>query len=167
MTQPAAETFPCSNCGAKLAYDAATQAMACPYCNAKQAIAPQPAAAGVVRETSLEEGLRMAARGYGAPVTTLDCKDCGATVHVGEGERTTTCAFCGSRQVLAAAAGDPPIRPGALLPFRVPKDDANRRFGAWLGGLWFRPSDLKKIAHVEEMGGVYVPFWTFDAQVSS
>jgi DNA-directed RNA polymerase subunit RPC12/RpoP len=168
MTQSApAETFPCSNCGAKLAYDAATQAMACPYCNARQAIAPQPQAAAVVREVALEEGLRMAARGYGAPVTTLDCKECGATVHVGEGERTTTCAFCGSTQVLAAAAGDPPIRPEALLPFRVPKADANRRFGAWLGGLWFRPNDLKKIAHVEEMGGVYVPFWTFDAQVAS
>jgi DNA-directed RNA polymerase subunit RPC12/RpoP len=93
MTQSApAETFPCSNCGAKLAYDAATQGMACPYCSTKQAMAPQ-GQAGAVREIALEEGLRMAARGYGAPVTTLDCKECGATVHVGEGERTTTCAF--------------------------------------------------------------------------
>ena len=109
----------------------------------------------------------MAARGYGAPLTTIVCKDCGATVHVGEGERTSTCAFCGSSQVLAEGAGEPPIRPGGLLPFRVAKDEANKRFGAWLGALWFRPSDLKKIAQVSEMGGVYVPFWTFDADVSS
>ncbi len=169
MSQPAAETFPCTNCGAKVAYDAASQAMACPYCGAKQAIAAAAAEEGApeVRELTLEEGMRMAARGYGAPITTVVCKDCGATVHVGEGERTTTCAFCGSAQVLAQGAGEPPIRPGGILPFRVPKDDANKRFGAWLGALWFRPSDLKKIAHVEEMGGVYVPFWTFDADVAS
>jgi hypothetical protein len=109
----------------------------------------------------------MAARGFGAPVTTVTCKECGATIHVGEGERTTACAFCGSSQVLATEAGEPPIRPLALLPFRVAKKEANERFGAWIRGLWFRPGDLAKIARVEEMGGVYVPFWTFDAQVSS
>src|SRR5580658_8345441 len=104
MSQSAASTFPCTNCGAKLAYDAGAQAMACPYCGAKQAVA-QAAATGAVREISLDEGLRMAARGYGAPVTSLSCKECGAHVNVGEGERTTTCAFCGSSQVLQAEAG--------------------------------------------------------------
>jgi DNA-directed RNA polymerase subunit RPC12/RpoP len=179
MSQPAAETFPCANCGAKLAYDAASQTMACEFCGTKQAV-PQPqvpvqlqgiagtgALPAAVEETTIEEGMRMAARGYGAPVTTIGCKDCGATVHVGEGERTTACAFCGSKQVLPEGAGEPPIRPGGLLPFRVPKEDANKRFGAWIGALWFRPNDLKKIARVEEMGGVYVPFWTFNADVAS
>ena len=123
----------------------------------------------------------MAARGYGAPVTTLGCKECGASVHVGEGERTTTCAFCGSAQVLAAEAGEPPIRPESLLPFRVAKEDANKRFGEWLASRWLRPNDLKRIAagsataqrsgrstvDVNEMGGVYVPFWTFNADVTS
>jgi DNA-directed RNA polymerase subunit RPC12/RpoP len=170
MSQVAATTFPCANCGAKLAYDAGSQAMACPYCGAKKAVAdaaPTAAGASGVREISLDEGLRMAARGYGAPVTTISCKECGASVHVGEGERTTTCAFCGSSQVLPAEAGEPPIRPESLLPFRVSKEDANKRFGDWLGSRWLRPNDLKRIARVNEMGGVYVPFWTFDADVTS
>jgi DNA-directed RNA polymerase subunit RPC12/RpoP len=169
MSQPAAaSTFPCSNCGAKLAYDAGAQALACPYCGSKQAVAaPTASEAATVREIPLEEGLRLAARGFGAPVTTLSCKECGASVHVGEGERTSKCAFCGSSQVLAADAGEPPIRPGSLLPFRIAKEEANRRFGEWLSSLWLRPNDLKKIARVNEMGGVYVPFWTFDAEVTS
>jgi DNA-directed RNA polymerase subunit RPC12/RpoP len=143
--------------------------MACPYCGSKQAVARAATAdaPAAVREIALEEGLRMAARGYGTPVTTLDCKECGASVHVGQGERTTACAFCGSAQVLAAEAGEPPIRPGSLLPFRVTKEDANKRFGDWLSSLWLRPNDLKRIAKVNEMGGVYVPFWTFDADVTS
>ena len=69
--------------------------------------------------------------------------------------------------MLAAEAGEPPIRPESLLPFRVSKEDANQRFGAWLGTLWLRPNDLKRIAKVQEMGGVYVPFWTFTSDVES
>ena len=177
MSQPAAETFPCTNCGAKLQYDAATQAMACPYCGFKQAIHPpappaQPGAWGQaqqsgIREIPIEEGMRLAARGLGVQVQTINCKDCGATVNVGQGERTTACAFCGSKQVLSQQTNEQAIRPESLLPFRIAKDDANKRFGDWLSSLWFRPNDLKKIAKVQEMGGVYVPFWTFDSQVTS
>ncbi len=122
--------------------------MACPYCGHQQAVAasPETRPAGRAGELSLDEGLQLAARGYGVPVTVVTCKDCGASVNVGEGERTTTCAFCGSSQVLAADAGAPPIRPGSLLPFRVTKEDASKRFADWIRSLWLRPNDLKRLA---------------------
>ena len=178
MAQPASPTphdqaglaFPCTSCGAKLQYAAGSQTMACPFCGHTEAIdqVSGPAALrGIVREIPLEEGLRLAQRGLGVAVTTIGCKECGATVHVGEGERTAACAFCGSSEVLPQQTNETAIRPESLLPFRIPKNDANQRFGAWLGTLWFRPSELKKLATVEEMGGVYVPFWTFDARVQS
>jgi predicted Zn-ribbon and HTH transcriptional regulator len=62
--------------------------------------------------------MRSPGAGSALPVTTIACKECGATSTSGEGERTTTCAFCGSKQVLAAEAiKEPPIRPESLLPF--------------------------------------------------
>lgn len=166
---PDALGFPCKSCGAKLAYDAASQGMACPFCGHKEAVAAAGARTTgmAIRKIPLEEGLQLAQRGLGAQVSTIGCKDCGATVNVGQGERTTLCAFCGSAQVLAQSTNESAIRPESLLPFRIAKDDANRRFGAWIAALWFRPNDLKKIARVQEMGGVYVPFWTFDALVDS
>jgi DNA-directed RNA polymerase subunit RPC12/RpoP len=178
MTQPAggdAQSFPCSQCGAKLNYDAGTQAMKCPYCGHQQAVQTRPEMvqqAGYVqqaqvREIPIEQGMAMAAKGLGVPVTTMNCKDCGATVNIGEGERTTSCAFCGSHQVLQAHTNDQAIRPESLVPFKVNKESANDLFGKWLAGLWFRPNDLTKIAKVQEMGGVYVPFWTFDSMVHS
>jgi DNA-directed RNA polymerase subunit RPC12/RpoP len=178
MTQPAggdAQSFPCSNCGAKLNYDAGTQAMKCPYCGHQQAVQTRPAVvqqAGYVqqeqvREIPIEQGMAMAAKGLGVQVTTINCKDCGATVNIGEGERTTACAFCGSHQVLQAHTNDQAIRPESLVPFKINKQSANELFGKWLASLWFRPNDLTKIAKVQEMGGVYVPFWTFDSMVYS
>jgi DNA-directed RNA polymerase subunit RPC12/RpoP len=171
--QPAssAQDFPCQNCGAKLSYDAGAQALKCPYCGAQQAVPrqPPPGAGGPpsTREIPIEEGLRLAARGFGTPVTQVSCNDCGASVNVTPGEQTARCAFCGSQQVLAQEAPGTAIRPESLVPFKVDKAAANQRFEAWLGALWFRPNDLKKMAKLQEMGGVYIPFWTFDAWVRS
>jgi DNA-directed RNA polymerase subunit RPC12/RpoP len=165
------QEFPCSNCGAKLAYDAGAQAMKCPYCGTQQAIPQQPqqgrGGPPSGGEIPIEEGLRLAARGFGTPVTQVSCSDCGASVNVSPGEQTAKCAFCGSQQVLAQDAPGTAIRPGSLVPFKVDKAAANQKFEAWLGELWFRPNDLKKMAKLQEMGGVYIPFWTFDAWASS
>jgi DNA-directed RNA polymerase subunit RPC12/RpoP len=159
--------FPCNNCGAKLTYDAGAQAMKCPYCGSQQAIPKRKAGPPGGREIPIEEGIRLAARGFGTPVTQVSCNDCGATVNVTPGEQTAKCAFCGSQQVLAQEAPGTAIRPESLVPFKVDKPAANKKFEEWLGRLWFRPNDLKKMAKLQEMGGVYIPFWTFDAWVRS
>jgi len=140
--------------------------MLCGHCGGKQTVAAT-AAPGSIRSIPIEEGMRLAQRGLGTPVQTITCKDCGATVNVGEGERTAKCAFCGSAAVLAAATDANSIRPESLLPFGVTKQVANESFGKWLKALWFRPNDLSKMASVQEMGGVYVPYWSFDSAVSS
>lgn len=174
-TEPAASghDFPCQNCGAKLSYDAGVQAMKCPYCGFQQAVPQQsgqgqgPAGPPGGREIPIEDGMRLAARGFGTPVTQVSCNDCGASVNVSPGEQTAKCAFCGSQQVLAQEAPGTAIRPESMVPFKLDKPAANKKFEAWLGELWFRPNDLKQMAKLQEMGGVYIPFWTFDAWVRS
>jgi DNA-directed RNA polymerase subunit RPC12/RpoP len=182
MSQPRVTTddssalsFACKSCGAKLAYDAGSQGMACPFCGHREAVVSSnagPSAAlqaggARIRDIPIEQGMLLAQKGFGAPVTTIKCGDCGATVNVGEGERTTACAFCGSKQVLAQETNQGAIRPESLVPFKVTKEDANGRFGAWIGKLWLRPGDLKRMAKVQEIGGVYVPFWIFASFVRS
>ncbi len=163
---PSGDVFPCQNCGANLRYDAKVQGMRCPYCGHQQVIQAQAEGPGP-REIPIEQGMAMAARGLGTPVKAVACNDCGATVQVAPSEQTAKCPFCGSHQVLAREAAGTQIRPESLVPFKVDKATANTTFETWIGSLWFRPSDLKKMAKVHEMGGVYVPFWTFDAMVHS
>jgi DNA-directed RNA polymerase subunit RPC12/RpoP len=164
---PSGQAFPCQNCGAKLTYDAGTQAMKCPYCGFQQAVPSSPAVTPGGHEIPIEEGFKMAVRGFGTPLTQVTCSDCGATVNVTPGEQTAKCTFCGSQQVLAQESAGTAIRPESLVPFKMAKEKANESFEKWLGALWFRPSDLKKMAKLQEMGGVYIPFWTFDAWVRS
>jgi len=164
MTSPEAHSFPCSTCGAKLEYDASIQAMRCPYCMSQQAI---QVAQAEIREIPIEEGFRRATRGLATPVTAVSCQDCGATVNVGPQDRTVQCTFCGSHKVLPHEADPNLIRPESLVPFQVDREAAIQSFRGWLKGLWFRPSDLKHVATVEHVVGVYIPFWTFDAWIHS
>lgn len=165
-TPPTASTFSCRTCGAQLTYDANAQAMRCAHCEGQAQVA-RTQTVGQIREIGLEEGMRMAQRGLGIPVTCVECRACGAKVNVTPGHQTARCAFCDSNQVLPQEASGAVIRPESLVPFRVDKKAAGDKFSAWIAGLWFRPSDLKKKAEVQDLSGVYIPFWTFDAAVWS
>lgn len=153
--------FPCNNCGAKLHYDAATESMRCKYCAVTQAVPLH----GV--DIPIEEGIRLASRGFGTPVAQITCNECGASVSIARGSQTAKCAFCGSEKVLAQETSGNPITPKSIVPFKITKEKANTKFKTWLGTLWFRPNDLKKKAELQEMDGVYIPFWMFGALVKT
>jgi hypothetical protein len=84
-----------------------------------------------------------------------------------DGVTATKCSFCDSPSVLAQEARSDHYVPESLVPFGVARDQAVGAFKKWLGGLWFRPGDLKEKANVSELRGVYVPYWTFDCSVTS
>jgi len=148
-------------------YDAGAKSMRCGHCDNTRAVGTSEGQQTIV-EYNLEEGLAKAAeRGYGTPVKTTMCKECGATVSFGENVTSTKCDFCDSSQVLEQEANRNVIRPESLVPFQVEEKAAADKFSGWIKGLWFRPSNLKHKAKVEEMSGVYVPYWTFDSNVDS
>jgi hypothetical protein len=149
-----------------MTFDAAAGKLLCGHCGATRAV---PTGAGVVAENPLEAGLAQAMRGLGAGggVRTSRCQECGANVAFPDGTVATACSFCGSPRVLEQSENAGALRPESLLPFQIDKPRANQAFAAWLGKLWFRPSNLRRLARIQEVNGVYVPFWTFDAHVES
>ena len=55
----------------------------------------------------------------------------------------------------------------AVCPFAVTKEQAGERFSNWLKKKWFAPRKAKKSAMPEAFQGVYLPYWTYDAQTTS
>lgn len=162
-----AQEFKCPQCAGTMHWDAAASGMRCLYCDHVVQLSESEGNASVV-EYDLEHGLAMmSARGYGTPVKTTTCQSCGATVSFGDNVTATRCDFCDSPQVMEQTDNRNVVRPESLVPFAVERQAASDKFGGWLRGLWFRPSDLKHLARVDQMHGVYVPYWTFDATVDS
>src|SRR5262249_52333027 len=59
------------------------------------------------------------------------------------------------------------IAPESLLPFAIDERTVRTKFDAWLAGRWFAPTELKLLANLGQLNGVYVPFWTYDAMTYS
>jgi hypothetical protein len=77
------------------------------------------------------------------------------------------CPFCASPVVLDTGAHRL-IKPQALVPFQLTEDQARDAMVKWMGQLWFAPSTLLEYARKgRAMNGIYVPFWTFDADSAS
>ncbi len=140
--------------------------MFCDYCGQEVAFQEQEGGEEIV-EYDLASGLSLSQDGFGDQVRRSSCQDCGASVCFGQSVTATICDFCGSNQVLQISELRRAIRPESLVPFQIDKDQSAKAFKEWIGGLWFRPNDLKHRAKVSEIGGVYVPYWTFDATVDS
>jgi predicted RNA-binding Zn-ribbon protein involved in translation (DUF1610 family) len=161
-----AKRFTCQACGGEMEFDATIRKLKCKFCGETRDV---DGGDGAVEERDFFEGLASAPRGLGTEhaVKTAKCEECGASVAFPEGKTSAQCTFCGSKKVLEQAENTQHFRPESLLPFGIDKKQANTYFGRWLATLWFRPNDLKKLAQVVEITGVYVPFWTFDAHVDS
>ena len=74
--------------------------------------------------------------------------------------------FCGSTQVMPAAT-DKTIAPGGVCPFEVTKEQAGEHFTKWLKKKLFTPKKAKQSARPDAFQGVYLPYWTYDAQTTS
>lgn len=169
--QPAAppklRRFPCPGCGADLVFEPKDGTLTCPYCGRKEAI---PASSAQVVERSYEAYLHPRAgqlARLSEAALEVQCAGCGATVSFEPPEVAGSCPFCGALLVAQPKAADPLVAPEAVLPFRVPQRDATASIRRWLGTRWFAPNALKKQARQDAIGGVYLPFWTFDAHTTS
>jgi len=162
----AAQTFLCSQCGAEMGWDADHKMLACDYCGHQQS----PDQVSEIVEYDLEEALSSGpgkAQGYGTETKTIACQQCGASTTVEPSVTSTECPFCGSNVVLEQETAADIFQPESLVPFQVSQDVALRKYREWLGKGIFRPGDLAKRAGRGQLYGVYLPFWTFDANAFS
>jgi hypothetical protein len=163
-----AQRFKCEACGAEQKYDATSGRLKCDFCGAVRDV---PKGEGAVVEHDLNAAwatLESMPTGLGTEGDKVaKCKECGAQIHFNGDLTATRCTFCGSASVLVQEENRRLLRPESLVPFAIDKARANDEFGRWMRGLWFRPGDLRRMARVQDLGGVYVPFWTYDAHVDS
>jgi ribosomal protein S27E len=95
------------------------------------------------------------------------CPNCAAQVEFDPGVHAAECPFCAT-PVVADTGSNRHIKPKGLLPFALDEQTARSEMNQWLGGLWFAPNGLQEYARKgRKMTGVYVPYWTFDAQTHS
>lgn len=154
----------CPTCGGNIVFDPEAQQFRCASCGSVQEVTPGK---DFVEEYDFgeyraREGSRMLENGE----TALHCDACGAEFFLPAEGTAAVCPMCGSPQIKPEAAHNG-IPVEGVVPFAIDRYEAQQRFGKWIRKRWFAPNNLKKSFAEGELVGMYVPFWTYDADVIS
>jgi predicted RNA-binding Zn-ribbon protein involved in translation (DUF1610 family) len=162
---PEQHRFPCPSCGADLRYAPDLDKLKCAHCGYEEAV---PENRGPIPELDLRAVERDAVpAGETEELRIAQCPSCGAEIEFDAAIHARECPFCAS-PIVTDTGVRRLIKPQAQLPFLLSEDQARAAMNRWLGRLWFAPNDLKKFARAERaMDGMYVPYWTYDAETRS
>ncbi len=156
----------CPRCGGVMDFDPATGGLKCPYCDYEQEIKKEEEQPESAQELNLAEADKLENCDWGVEKKTVLCKSCGAESVYDVLEISAVCPFCGSNQVMEAA-DKKTMAPGGVIPFKITDKQASQLFQNWIKRKWFCPKLAKESAKAKSFKGVYLPYWTFDAQTIS
>lgn len=160
--------YTCPACGGEAEWNPARQTLICAYCGTQSPAKIE--AEGRVVEHDLGQALRelpASVRGWQREKRFVRCQHCQAISVFEASQQAKACEFCGSSALVPYEETKEIIRPEGVLPFTVTEAQARERIRRWYGEVWFAPNALKKRALTDTVRGVYLPYWTFDAQVSA
>lgn len=184
--------YQCPACTAPLHYSAKSGKLECDYCGssfdvaeiealyarkeaeaaaAKQAADAKAEAAQAAKAEATEAAAASGgwdtsdlSRDWGAEADGLrvySCPSCGAELICDQSTAATACPYCGNPAIVPGQFSGA-LRPDSILPFRLSKDDAVQALRAHYKGKPFLPRSFTSANHIEQIQGVYVPFWLFD-----
>jgi hypothetical protein len=162
----ALEKRPCPACGAQAEWNPSKQKLVCPFCGTEAPYVLDKNT-GSVHELDLVSALRSIPdedRGWQTDRRSVQCQSCKAVMVYDPARVGQNCEFCGSPALVDYQEIKSPIRPQSLLPFKVTASEIREGMRAWYSGRWFAPGALKSKALVDQVKGMYIPYWTFDAQ---
>lgn len=166
------QEYKCPCCGGAIEFDSTLQKMKCPYCDTEfemetlksydSELKNEPEenmhwdqTAGTKWQESETRGLQ-----------TYVCKSCGGEIVGDENMAATSCPFCGNPVVMMGQFSGA-LKPDYVIPFKLDKKAAKDALKKHLEGKRLLPKIFKDQNHIDEIKGVYVPFWLFDTDADA
>ena len=160
--------FPCDACGSDLRFDPGDHQLICDHCGNMQAIVADGPWTGAIKELDFRRGVdQQLSEAEIEETRVVSCPNCGAQTEFNSDLHAAECPFCAT-PVVTDTGTHRHIKPRGLLPFELEENVARDSVTDWLGSLWFAPNGLTDYARKgRKMNGIYVPYWTFDADTKS
>ena len=153
----------CPQCGATMDFDPSTGGMYCPYCGYHEEIKTENSVGETVAaEQDFATAEHTGNCNWGISQKTVTCKSCGAVSVYDALTVSNECPYCGSNQVMEANDVQT-LAPNGVVVFKITAKEAGERFTRWLSKKWFAPKAAKRSAKADKFKGIYLPYWTFDA----
>ena len=160
------QEYKCPCCGGAIAFDSTLQKMKCPYCDNEFDMETLLAYDSDLNSTSEEDKIKWETPGQvwqegdTEGMREYACKSCGGRIIGDANLGATACPYCGNPVVMMGQfTGD--LKPDKIIPFKLDKEAAKAALKAHYKKP-FTPNSFFTGNHIDEIKGVYVPFWLYD-----
>ncbi|MBQ9504873.1 MAG: hypothetical protein IJU93_07680 [Lachnospiraceae bacterium] len=151
--------YTCPSCGGTLRFDPTSGKLKCDFCDSE--FTPEE-----IEEKLKEKEAETQGEQAGEELNGYLCSTCGAELLTEPNTAVIKCPYCGNNTIATTQfAGT--IRPDYVIPFAFTKKQAMQKYEAYHTNGWRKlllPGKFATKSHVEEIQGVYVPFWLFNGK---
>ena len=178
--------YKCPACGGPLRFAGDSGKLQCDYCGSAFEVADiekRMAEADAKAADAFQKDADKAAKGaagdawdtsdigadWGADadgLKTYSCPSCGAELICAKATAATCCPYCGNNAIVPGQFSGA-LKPDYVIPFKLDKNAAVEALKKHYRGKYLLPKRFSKQNHIEEVQGVYVPFWLFDGKADA
>lgn len=167
----AIQEYKCPCCGGAIAFDSTIQKMKCPFCDTEFEMETLASYDNELRSDQVDDmswqtdsGDEWQEEELGR-LNSYVCQSCGGEITCDENTAATSCPFCGNPVVMMGQLSGT-LRPDYVIPFKVDKREAKAALQKHYEGKRLLPKVFKDQNHIDEVKGVYVPFWLFNTDAN-
>ena len=144
-------------------FDPKTQKLKCPYCDTVFDINDYVASHSSGSEaTSADQYNTESKDENGQDLFIYSCGSCGGEILATETQGAMKCPFC-SNNIVVQNKFDGVFKPDYIIPFAKTKEDAMEAYKKHVKSKRLVPKVFLRDNHIDEIRGVYVPFWIYSA----
>ena len=166
------QEYKCPCCGGAIEFDSTSQKMKCPYCDTEFDVDTLRGYDDALKNDRPDD-MKWETNAGGeweqdevSGLRSYVCKSCGGEIVGDATTAATACPFCGNPVVMMGQFAGA-LRPDYVIPFKLDKNSAKAALMKHYGGKRLLPKVFKDQNHIDEIKGVYVPFWLFDADADA
>lgn len=163
--------YKCPCCGGAIEFNSSTQNMKCPYCDTEFEVNTIKEYNDALREDradvlewEADSAEWSEAEQQGMNVYT--CSSCGGQIITDSTTAASACPYCDNPIVMTGQL-EGGLRPDLVIPFKIDKKSAEEALQRHLKGKFLLPKSFTAENRIEEIKGVYVPFWLFDCDADA
>ena len=155
----------CPCCGGAIEFNANTQNMKCPYCDAEFDVAAMEQAAQKSANAGQDNFNWNSQSAQWQPdeisgMGVYTCKSCGGEIVADATTGATKCPYC-DNPVVMTSQFEGGLKPDLIIPFKYDKKAAKEALNKFIASKKMVPKIFKDQNHIDEIKGVYVPHWLF------
>ena len=161
--------YKCPCCGGAIEFNSSLQKLKCPYCDTEFEVDTLKSYFEDTAEQSsdsMEWNNTTQAEFDDGSVRSYVCKSCGGEIVAETTTAATSCPYCDNPIVMSENISGI-LKPDLVIPFKLDKKAAREKLAAFYKGKKLLPKSFATENHIDEIRGIYVPFWLYSCKADA